>query len=430
MATPSLLQRRSLGWMGRLRNPCESAGGGGGAAALERVRPRFSCIRFVYFEIEKPENAAFNYVGGHEHNVSNARDVFKLPFCHRMECAFFSFLNVLGIHSITVLLAATSNPVSGHTDRLLPALLTHLLYGPHTHTLTYGAAVAERSDYSPLTKANRGFNPWPIHSGFLRVPDDDAGRRVFSGISHFPHLLHAHLTAPSSALKTSMLRTVPNYSLTLKCICGPTTFAAVTREEEGEWLSHFQSGVAWGTCDSESAGIPPSRDYLPDVDTSKFCDLELLQLDNPILQEDNTRYLIAWVSLTCLRDVNMLPWPASSPDLSHIKNFAGMKGQLRTLWQDLPQQNIRRLYASMFDHITACFMLHTKCILQVLVPCNTCLVCLYNHLMLCVYILPGPMLLPTYIPMREYLQGGSGWSHCDVMSISKATLYIPGEPDL
>ncbi|KAJ8867720.1 hypothetical protein PR048_031523 [Dryococelus australis] len=41
--------------------------------------------------------------------------------------------------------------------------------------------------------------------------DDAAGRRVFSGISRFPHpfisaLLHTHLTLPSSALKTSLLR--------------------------------------------------------------------------------------------------------------------------------------------------------------------------------------------------------------------------------
>ncbi|KAJ8869303.1 hypothetical protein PR048_030877 [Dryococelus australis] len=41
------------------------------------------------------------------------------------------------------------------------------------------------------------------------VPNDVAGRRVFSGISHFPRLfipalLHSHLASPSSALKTSM----------------------------------------------------------------------------------------------------------------------------------------------------------------------------------------------------------------------------------
>ncbi|KAJ8876213.1 hypothetical protein PR048_024123 [Dryococelus australis] len=44
------------------------------------------------------------------------------------------------------------------------------------------------------------------------VQDDAAGQRVFSGISHFPRpcilaLLHTHLTSPSPALKTSILRT-------------------------------------------------------------------------------------------------------------------------------------------------------------------------------------------------------------------------------
>ncbi|KAJ8867985.1 hypothetical protein PR048_031794 [Dryococelus australis] len=43
------------------------------------------------------------------------------------------------------------------------------------------------------------------------VLDDDTGRRVFSGISRFPHpcipkLLHSHLIPPSSALKTSFSR--------------------------------------------------------------------------------------------------------------------------------------------------------------------------------------------------------------------------------
>ncbi|KAJ8896827.1 hypothetical protein PR048_002173 [Dryococelus australis] len=48
-----------------------------------------------------------------------------------------------------------------------------------------------------------------LHAGI--VPDDAAGRRVFSGISRFPRtfipvLLHVHLTSRSSALKTSMSR--------------------------------------------------------------------------------------------------------------------------------------------------------------------------------------------------------------------------------
>ncbi|KAJ8891945.1 hypothetical protein PR048_004505 [Dryococelus australis] len=66
----------------------------------------------------------------------------------------------------------------------------------------WAATVAERLVYSPPTKVNRQV---------AIVPDDAAGRRVFSGISRFPRpciptLLHTHLASPSSALRTSTLR--------------------------------------------------------------------------------------------------------------------------------------------------------------------------------------------------------------------------------
>ncbi|KAJ8882789.1 hypothetical protein PR048_014603 [Dryococelus australis] len=59
-----------------------------------------------------------------------------------------------------------------------------------------------------------GSIPGGVASGFSQVgivPDDAAGRRVFLGIFSFPNtcvpeLLHTHLTPPSSALNTSMLR--------------------------------------------------------------------------------------------------------------------------------------------------------------------------------------------------------------------------------
>ncbi|KAJ8889047.1 hypothetical protein PR048_008541 [Dryococelus australis] len=56
-----------------------------------------------------------------------------------------------------------------------------------------------------------GVAPGFLHAGI--VPNDAAGRRVFSGISLFPRpfipaLLHTHLASPSSALKTSILRAV------------------------------------------------------------------------------------------------------------------------------------------------------------------------------------------------------------------------------
>ncbi|KAJ8876619.1 hypothetical protein PR048_021064 [Dryococelus australis] len=59
-----------------------------------------------------------------------------------------------------------------------------------------------------------GSIPGRVTPGFLQVgivPNDTAGRRVFSGISRFPRrciteLLHAHLISPSSALNISLLR--------------------------------------------------------------------------------------------------------------------------------------------------------------------------------------------------------------------------------
>ncbi|XP_068083524.1 chondroitin sulfate proteoglycan 4 [Anabrus simplex] len=72
------------------------------------------------------------------------------------------------------------------------------------------------------------------------------------------------------------------------------------------------------------------------------------------------------IFLACLRDDSMIPWPLKSPDLSSIEkvltgqqiqlvaNGADLVSQLCQLWQNLLQENIRRLYASMPDRITAC----------------------------------------------------------------------------
>ncbi|KAJ8891679.1 hypothetical protein PR048_004207 [Dryococelus australis] len=63
----------------------------------------------------------------------------------------------------------------------------------------------QREPYSIPGRVTGGFSQVGI------VPDDAAGRRVFSWISRFPHpcvpeLLHSHLVPPPSALKTSLLR--------------------------------------------------------------------------------------------------------------------------------------------------------------------------------------------------------------------------------
>ncbi|KAJ8895579.1 hypothetical protein PR048_000915 [Dryococelus australis] len=78
----------------------------------------------------------------------------------------------------------------------------------HVFSCNVGVAVAERFDCSP---PNNPDQVTPRFSKLGIVPDDAAGRRVFLGISRFPHpftpaLLHTHFIAPSSALRTLLLR--------------------------------------------------------------------------------------------------------------------------------------------------------------------------------------------------------------------------------
>ncbi|KAJ8878083.1 hypothetical protein PR048_022547 [Dryococelus australis] len=79
-------------------------------------------------------------------------------------------------------------------------------FPPSNIDITRGAAVAERLACSTPTRANRVQSP----AGFSQVgivPDDAAGRRVFSGISRLPHtciLAHSRSISYSSALKTSL----------------------------------------------------------------------------------------------------------------------------------------------------------------------------------------------------------------------------------
>ncbi|KAJ8884562.1 hypothetical protein PR048_016419 [Dryococelus australis] len=75
-----------------------------------------------------------------------------------------------------------------------------------------------------------------ITPGFSQVRivlGDDAGRRVFSGISCFPRpgipeLLHSHLASPSSVLNTSLLRAARISQLTVK-VRGFTIYGCVAR---------------------------------------------------------------------------------------------------------------------------------------------------------------------------------------------------------
>ncbi|GFY09458.1 transposable element Tcb1 transposase [Trichonephila clavipes] len=97
--------------------------------------------------------------------------------------------------------------------------------------------------------------------------------------------------------------------------------------------------------------------------------LSLLQrLPGAIFQQDNDRPHTARVSQNCFRTVTILFWPARFPDLSqieHIRDHLGrrvghptslneLEARLQQIWNEMSQDIIQNLYASMSDSITSC----------------------------------------------------------------------------
>ncbi|GFV62179.1 transposable element Tcb2 transposase [Trichonephila clavipes] len=96
--------------------------------------------------------------------------------------------------------------------------------------------------------------------------------------------------------------------------------------------------------------------------------LLMQRLPGAIFQQENARPHTARVSQDCLRTVNTLPWPARSPDLSpieHIWDYLGwrvgpptslkeLEVRLQQIWNEMSQDIIQNLYASMSDHIASC----------------------------------------------------------------------------
>ncbi|GFW21153.1 transposable element Tcb1 transposase [Trichonephila clavipes] len=97
--------------------------------------------------------------------------------------------------------------------------------------------------------------------------------------------------------------------------------------------------------------------------------LPLMQrLPGAIFQQDNARPDTTKVSQECLRTVTKLPWPARPPALSpieHIWDHLGrgvghptslneLKARLQQIWNEMSQDIIQNLYASMPDSITTC----------------------------------------------------------------------------
>ncbi|GFY33004.1 transposable element Tcb1 transposase [Trichonephila clavipes] len=93
------------------------------------------------------------------------------------------------------------------------------------------------------------------------------------------------------------------------------------------------------------------------------------QQDKTIFQQDNARHHTIRVSQDWLRTVTTLPWPARSPDLcpielisdhlgrrvGHPTSLNELEASLRQMWNEMSQDSIQNLYASMPDRITSCF---------------------------------------------------------------------------
>ncbi|GFY29539.1 transposable element Tcb1 transposase [Trichonephila clavipes] len=92
------------------------------------------------------------------------------------------------------------------------------------------------------------------------------------------------------------------------------------------------------------------------------------RLTGAIFQQDNARPHTERVLQDCLLTVNTLPWPARFPDLSpiehicdHLRRRVGhptslnkLEARLPQIWNEMSQNIIHNLYASMLDRIASC----------------------------------------------------------------------------
>ncbi|GFU59372.1 transposable element Tcb1 transposase [Trichonephila clavipes] len=96
--------------------------------------------------------------------------------------------------------------------------------------------------------------------------------------------------------------------------------------------------------------------------------LPLMQrLPGAIFQQDNARPHTTRVSQDCLRTITTLPWPAQSPylcSIEHILDHFGwqvghptslneLEAMLLQLWNEMFQDIIQNLYASMPDRLAS-----------------------------------------------------------------------------
>lgn len=117
-----------------------------------------------------------------------------------------------------------------------------------------------------------------------------------------------------------------------------------------------------------------ARRYIDEVLETTFRPFQNAHPEIQVLQQDNARPHTARITMAYLHqhDIDVLPWPPYSPDLSPIENLWDQLGRrvsrrtppprnrqelvaaLHQEWQNIPQDNIRRLIRSMRRRCVAC----------------------------------------------------------------------------
>ncbi|KAJ8866336.1 hypothetical protein PR048_032179 [Dryococelus australis] len=128
---------------------------------------------------------------------------------------------LVSFHVIHLKLCCSVAAASVRLSRRFPNNLKQL--PQHSELWTYRQIFKTHREVLASHQGESGIIPGRVTFGFSRVgivPDDAAGRRVFSGISRFPRpsvpvLLHTHLNHPHRLSRTSLLKAAQLSSLTL-----------------------------------------------------------------------------------------------------------------------------------------------------------------------------------------------------------------------
>ncbi|GFX99802.1 transposable element Tcb1 transposase [Trichonephila clavipes] len=114
-------------------------------------------------------------------------------------------------------------------------------------------------------------------------------------------------------------------------------------------------------------GTITAQRYVHDIQQTHVLPLRQ-RLPGAIFQQNNARPHTARVSQDCLRTVTTLPLPSRSPDLSpiehiwdhlgrligHPTNLNKLEARLEQIWNEMSEDIIQNLYASMPNRISSC----------------------------------------------------------------------------